>query len=156
MTFKTFRAPLLFYLKLHASFQSHQWIQTGVIVRKRSIRKKKWRIFVPFGLEIWLMALNKANLRNLIATNGLVLLLKLDSNRWLISPWWFFVLRYLANWQMPLKHSRAPLLCQALCIIWNPLVKSNLSYSPETLNSGQNERFCCPAPPRNVMDDLEK
>ena len=29
------------------------------------------------------------------------------------------------------------MLHQALCIISNPSVESNLSYSPETLNSGQ-------------------
>ena len=34
------RAPLLGYIKLCASFQSHRWIQTGVTVRKRSIRVK--------------------------------------------------------------------------------------------------------------------
>ena len=33
------------------------------------------------------------------------------------------------------------MLLQALCIILYPLVNSNLSYSPETLNSGQNRRF---------------
>ena len=33
------------------------------------------------------------------------------------------------------------ILLQALCIILYPLVNSNLSYSPETLNSGQNRRF---------------
>ena len=37
MTLKNNRAPLLCYIKLCASFQSHQWIQTGVTVRKRSI-----------------------------------------------------------------------------------------------------------------------
>ena len=36
------------------------------------------------------------------------------------------------------------MLLQALCIISYPLVNSNLSYSPETLNSGQNRRFCEP------------
>ena len=30
---------------------------------------------------------------------------------------------------------------QALCIISYPLVNSNLNYSPETLNSGQNRQF---------------
>ena len=30
--------PLLYYAKLCTSFQSHRWIQTGVTVRKRSIR----------------------------------------------------------------------------------------------------------------------
>ena len=33
------------------------------------------------------------------------------------------------------------MLLQALCIISYPLVNSNLSYSQETLNSGQNQRF---------------
>ena len=33
------------------------------------------------------------------------------------------------------------MLLQALCIILYPLVNSNLSYSPETLNLGQNRRF---------------
>ena len=37
MTLKNNRAPLLYYIKLCASFWSHQWIQTWVIVRKRSI-----------------------------------------------------------------------------------------------------------------------
>ena len=32
------RAPLLYYIKLCASFQSHLWIQTRVTVQKRSIR----------------------------------------------------------------------------------------------------------------------
>ena len=36
---------------------------------------------------------NKANLRDLLAATGLVILLKLDSNRWFFSPcdleiWW--------------------------------------------------------------------
>ena len=33
------------------------------------------------------------------------------------------------------------MLLQAMCIISYPLVNSNLSYSPETPNSGQNRRF---------------
>ena len=40
MTLENNRAPLLYYIKLCASFQSHGWIQTGVTVRKRSIRVK--------------------------------------------------------------------------------------------------------------------
>ena len=36
------------------------------------------------------------------------------------------------------------MLLQALCIISLPSVNSNLSYSPETLNSGQNRRFFLP------------
>ena len=51
------RAPLLCYVKLCAPFQSHRWIQTGVTVRKRSIRVKIGDFFVPFHLEIWRMTL---------------------------------------------------------------------------------------------------
>ena len=40
LTLKNNRAPLLCYFKLCASFRSHQWIQTWVRVRKRSIRVK--------------------------------------------------------------------------------------------------------------------
>ena len=37
MTLKNNRTPLLCYFKLCATFQSHQWIQTGVTVQKCSI-----------------------------------------------------------------------------------------------------------------------
>ena len=40
MTSKNNKAPLLYYIKLCASFQIHWWIQTGVTVRKCSIRLK--------------------------------------------------------------------------------------------------------------------
>ena len=47
MTFKNNRAPLLCYLKLCASFHDHQWIQTGVWVRKRPIRVKIGHFLAP-------------------------------------------------------------------------------------------------------------
>ena len=37
MTLENNRAPLLYYIKLCASFQIHRWIQIGVTVRKHSI-----------------------------------------------------------------------------------------------------------------------
>ena len=40
ITMKNNRAPLLCCFKLYASFHNNQWIQTKVIVRKRSIRVK--------------------------------------------------------------------------------------------------------------------
>ena len=40
MTLENNRAPLLYYIKLYTSFQSHEWIQTGVTVQKRSIQAK--------------------------------------------------------------------------------------------------------------------
>ena len=57
MTLKNNRAPLLCCFKLCASFHSHQWILTGVTVRKRPI----WVIFffVSCDLKIWWMTLKK-------------------------------------------------------------------------------------------------
>ena len=57
MTLRNNRAPLLYYIKLCASFQSYGWIQTGVTVRKRSIRVKNRQFFVLCDLQIWRMTL---------------------------------------------------------------------------------------------------
>ena len=37
-TSENYRAPLIGYIRLCASFQIHRWIQTGVTIRKRSIQ----------------------------------------------------------------------------------------------------------------------
>ena len=71
---------------------------------------------------------NKANLRNLIAATGQVILLKLDSNRCFLSPsdleitlnsgqnLQFFVPCDLEIWRITLKNNRATLLyCFKLC-----------------------------------------
>ena len=56
MTSKNNWAPLLYYIKLCASFQNHWWIQTGVTAWKRSIRvKKKSMIF-----RLWWMTLKNS------------------------------------------------------------------------------------------------
>ena len=46
MASKNNRAPPLYYIKLCASFKSHGWIQTGVTVRKCSIRVKTGNFFL--------------------------------------------------------------------------------------------------------------
>ena len=51
------RTPLLCYVKLCASFRSHQSIQTGVTIRKPDIRVPSCDFFVPCDLEIWRMTL---------------------------------------------------------------------------------------------------
>ena len=52
---KNNRAPLLYCIKLCASFQSHQWIQTGDTVRKRSIPVKSDNFFhrVTLQFDVW-------------------------------------------------------------------------------------------------------
>ena len=59
MMLKINRAPLIYYIKLCASFQSHQWIQTRVTVQKCFIQVKIFDFFVLSWcyLEIWLMIL---------------------------------------------------------------------------------------------------
>ena len=51
MTLKINRTPLLYYFMLCAAYQSHQWIQTGVTVRKRSIWVKISDIFARMTPE---------------------------------------------------------------------------------------------------------
>ena len=55
MTPKNNTAPLLYYIKLCASFQIHQWVQTGVTVRKRPIWVKIEDFFsrVTLQFDIW-------------------------------------------------------------------------------------------------------
>ena len=63
------------------------------------------RFFAPCDLKIWWITLNKANLRDLIAATGIVILLKLDSNHQFFSPC------DLEIWWMTPKNNLAPLLC---------------------------------------------
>ena len=51
MTSENNRAPLLYYVKLCASFQIHRWIQTGVAVRKLPIWVKIGDFYVPVTLK---------------------------------------------------------------------------------------------------------
>ena len=55
MTSKNNKAPLLYYIKLCASFQIHWWIQTGVTVRKCSIRVKidDFLSRVTLKIDVW-------------------------------------------------------------------------------------------------------
>ena len=96
-------------------------------------------------LYIWTKYIkkNKANLRDLIAVTGLVILRKLDSNNW------FFILYDLEiRWITSKKKCTSSRSHQALCIISKPSVNSNWGNNPEMLNSGQNGQFF-------VMCDLE-
>ena len=93
--------------------------------------------WIEYHFVAWdILVSNKANLRILIAATCLVILLKFDSNRPLITR---VTLNFFMNDLE--KQGTSSILHQALCIISNPFVKSNLSYSPEMLNSGKNLRF---------------
>ena len=117
---KNHRAPLLHYIKLCASSQTPRWIQTGVTVRKRSIRVKISDFFVLCDLEIWCMTL-KNNRAPLLC--HIKLCASFQSHRWIQTKATvlktlnsgqnrqFIVPRDLEIWQMTLKNNRTPLIC---------------------------------------------
>ena len=116
---------------------------------------RNWRYFIPCDLEIWWMTL-KNNSAPLLCC------LKLCASfhsHWGIQtgvtvrthPIWVKVDDFFSR--VTLKFDGLPLktighlfniLHEALCIISKPLVNSNWSYSPETLNLGQNRQFFVP------------
>ena len=79
---------------------------------------------------------HKVNLRDLIAATGLVILLELDLNRWFSAH---ATLKF-DEWTKR-KIGHLFYTTSSMCIISNPMVNSNWSYSPKTLNSGQNLWF---------------
>ena len=62
-----YRAPLLCYFKLCASFRGHWWVQTGFTVREKSNLGQIRRILEPCDLEIWRMTLK--NIRAPLLSN---------------------------------------------------------------------------------------
>ena len=80
MTLENNRAPVLYYIKLCASFQIHRWIETEVTVRKRWIRVKISDFFVLCDLEIWWMTLENNRAPLLYYTK---LCASFQINRWI-------------------------------------------------------------------------
>ena len=151
MTLQKNRTPLLCYFKLCASFHTHWWFQISVTVRKRSIRVKIDDFFsrVTLKFDEWpcqtiehLFYATSSFVQHFVAIGEFKLELQSGnaqsgSNTTIfraVLPW------NLTN-DLEKQYGTSSMLLQALCIISYPLVISNFSYSPETLNSGQNRRF---------------
>ena len=118
MTFKNNRAPLLYYIKFWASFQSHGWIKTGVEVRKRSIQVKIGhflsRVTLRFDGWPWktighLSYVASSFVHHFIAISEFKLKLQ-SGNAQFGSKSTIFEPCYLQIWRMTLKNNRAPLL----------------------------------------------
>ena len=150
MTLKNNRAPLLYYIKLCAAFQSHWNIQTGVAVRNRSIRVKIGNFLsrVTLKIDVWpwktigylfyttssfvhhFKSIGESNLSYSLE------MLKSGKNLF-FCPAWPWKLMY----DLEKQQGTSPKLLQPLCIISLPMVNSNWSYSPETSNLGQNQHL---------------
>ena len=81
--------------------------------------------------------MKQGNLRDLIAVTSLAILLKIGFKSSIFRSMWPWNLMD----DLEKQQGTSSVLHQALCIISNPLVNSNCSYSPEMLNLGQNWRF---------------
>ena len=113
------RAPLLYYIKLCASFQIHRWIQIWVTVRKRSIWVKidnfLSRVTLKFNGWPWkpighLFCSTSSFMHNFGAIGVLKLELEsgndqFGSNSTILEPC------DLEIWRMTLKNNMAPLQC---------------------------------------------
>ena len=125
MTLVNNRAPLLYFIKLCASFQNHGWIQSGVTVRKRSnqVKISSFLSHVTLKFEGWpwktighLFYLTSSFVHHFIAISEYKLELQ-SGNAQFGSKSLFFVLCDLEIWQMTLKNNRALCLCYfKLCV----------------------------------------
>ena len=154
MTSKNNRAPLLYYIKLCVSFHIHRWIQTEVTLRKRSIRVEigDFLSLVTLKFDGWpwktighLFYTTSSFVHHFKSIGELKLKLqsrnaKFVSKSALFCPVWPWNLMD----DLGKQYGTSSILHQALCIISNPSVNSNWSYSPETLNLGQNRHFFVP------------
>ena len=151
MTLENDRAPLLYYTKLCASFQIHRWIETEVTVQKRSIWVKICnflsRVTLKFDGCPWktighLFYVASSFVHHFTAISEFKLELQSRNTQSGSNSTIFKALRpWNLTDDLAKQSGTSSMLLQALCIISYPLVNSNLSYSPETLNSGQKRRL---------------
>ena len=119
MTLKNNRAPLLYYIKLCASFQTHWWIQTAVTVHKRSIWVKIGNFLSCVTLKfdgwpwqtIWHLFYATSSFVNHFKAIGEFKLEWQSVNAQFCSKSAIFVPCNLDISQMTLKNNRAPHLC---------------------------------------------
>ena len=133
--------PLLYCIKLCASFQIHQWIQIGVTVQKRPILVKIYIFFsrVTLQFEVWpwktighFFYATSSFVHHFVAIGEFKLELR-SGNAQFWSNWTIF--RAVWPWTLmyDLQNNKAHLLCYLLCY----KVNSNWSFSQETPNLDQ-------------------
>ena len=152
MTSKNNRAPLLYYITLCASFQIHQWIQTEVTVPKRSIQVKIGDFLSRVTLKFngWpgktighLFYTTSSFVHHFKAICEFKLELQSGNAQFGSKSSIFCPVVWPWNLMDDLGERKGTPSTphQALCIISKPWMNSNWSYSPETLNSGQNQNL---------------
>ena len=128
MTMKIYGAPLRYNIKLCASFQSHQWIQTGVTVRQGPIRVKFGEFF-PETLKFdgWPWKTKGKlfyNMSSYVHHFKAIGEFELELQSWNVQKGSkcvnFFVPCDLEIWRMTLKNNMAPFLYRfELCALFH-------------------------------------
>ena len=116
MTTKNNRAPFQYYVKLCASFQSHQWRQTGLHSANAQFMSKLV-ICSPMWPWNWWMTLKTTDLlfytiSSFVHHFKAISLTNLSYSLEMINScqnWWFFIPCDLKIWWMTLKNHRVPL-----------------------------------------------
>ena len=162
MTSQNFRAHVLYYINFCASFQIHGWIQTGVTVRKRSIRVEFGNFLSRLTLKFdgWPWKI----IGHLFYTTSSFVHYWVNSN-WSYSPKTlnsgqnrqFFVPCDIQIWRMTLKNNRTPLLCCFyLCVSFHShqWIQTRVTVRKRPIWIKIDD-FFCPVWPWNLADDLE-
>ena len=145
MASKNNRAPLLHYIKLCASFQIHQWIQTGVTVRKHSVQVKMddflSRVTFKFYGWSWkiighLFHATSSFVHHFIAIGEFKLELQ-SGNAQFGSKLTIFLAVWPRNLTDDLENNRALLLCYLkLCTSFRSQLWANFIFITSMQNSG--------------------
>ena len=139
MALENNRAPLLYYIKLYASFLIHRWGRTWVTVRKRLIWVKIGdflsRVTLKFDGWPWetighVFYTALSFMHHFKAMDEF----KLELQSGNTQPW-------NSTDDLEKQQGTSPMLLQALWIISYPSAYSNWSSSPGTRNLVQNRRF---------------
>ena len=163
MTLENNRAPLLYFIKLCASFQNHGWIQTGVTARKRSIRVKigifSSSVTLKFDGWHWktigqLLNTTSSCVHHFKAMGEFKLELQ-SGNSQFGSKSAIFYPYELEIWRITLKNNSAPLLCCfKLCASFHShqWIQTRVRKCPIWVKIDVS----CIVWPWNLTDDLEK
>ena len=166
MTLENNRAPLLYYIKLCASFQIHRWIETEVTVQKHSIWVKIGDFFVLCDLEIWWMTLENNRAPLLYYTK---LCASFQIHGWIQIG---VTVRKLSIWvkignflsRVTLKFDGWPcktkghLLYATSSFVYHFIPIGEFKFELQSGNAqfGSNSTIFSAVRPWNLMDDLEK
>ena len=165
VTPKNNKARLLYNIKLGVLFHIHQWIQTGVTVRKRPIWVKldDFLSCVTLEFDVWplkiighLFYATSSFVHHFVAIGEFKLELQ-SGNSQFGSKSMIFLTVWPWIWRMTLKNNRAPLLFYfKLCASFVAIGVFKLELQSGNAQFGTDSTIFKAVWPCNLTDDLEK